>query len=244
MPPTFMSPHLSVPLAMQDRRDFLRTGFWGLAASTGVLSLGADAAPTQPSGTDHDQSPATVVVPDPEPPESFKATEDNILGPYFRSGAPYRAKITPPLEPGETLVVRGRVWSFASKQPLGAARLDVWQANAAGRYDNDDADQPPRPGVFVNRARMVADETGYYEFETIKPGRYQIGDNRWRPAHIHYKVAAPGHKTLVTQLYFDGDPYNTKDEFIKPSLIIKLETVKTRDSAFLLGTFDIVLPKV
>ena len=228
-----------------DRRDFLRSGTWGLAAvGAAGLVLRAGAAPTEESGELGEQSPVTVVVPAAKAPESLKPTEDNILGPYHRKGAPYRAKITPPLEPGDTMVIRGRVWGFDSKRPLAGATLEIWQANAAGRYDNDDPATPPKPGVYVNRARLITDESGYYEYETIKPGRYQIGNGMWRPAHIHYMIAAASYKTLVTQLYFRGDPWNDKDQFIKPSLIIDPQPVKTAGGSFLLGDFDVVLAKV
>lgn len=227
-----------------DRRDFFRSGSLGLAAGLGTLTLAAHAQPTEPSGKADDFLDANVVVvPPPTPPATLRPTEDNILGPYHRRGAPYRGKITPPLEPGEVLVVRGRVWSFDTKQPLAGATLDVWQANAVGRYDNDDPRNPPQKGVFHNRARLVTDETGYYEYETIKPGRYKIGPDKWRPAHIHYLVAATGHKTLVTQLYFEGDPENGRDQFIKPSLIIPLAAIKLPQGQFQLGTFDIVLAR-
>lgn len=230
--------------ASNSRRDFLRSGTWGLAAA-GVagLVLRADAAQTEASGELGEQSPPGATIPPLKPSDGLKPTEPNILGPYHRKGAPYRAKITPPLEPGEVMVIRGRVWGFDTKKPLASAVLDIWQANADGRYDNDDADAPPKPGVYVNRARLVTDESGYYEYETIKPGRYQIGNNQWRPAHIHYLVAADGYKTLVTQLYFKGDAYNDKDQFIRPSLIIDPKSVKVRGGSFLLGDFDVVLAR-
>lgn len=229
-----------------DRRDFFRTGSLGMAAGMGVLTLAADAQPTEPSGkaddfvASNDIEIAPAVPPD---PSKFRPTEDNILGPYHRRGAPFRGKITPPLEPGDELVVRGRVWGFDTKQPLSAATLDIWQANAQGRYDNDDPQNPPKKGVYHNRARLAVDETGYYEYQTIRPGRYQIGEGRWRPSHIHYLVAAPGYKTLITQMYFHGDPENARDQFIKPSLIVTPETVRVRQGTFLLATFDIVLAR-
>lgn len=226
-----------------DRRHFLSLGSIGVAASVGALTLPVFAQPTEASGELGEQSPVFAEIAPPKLPDNFKATEDNILGPYHRKLAPFRAKVTPPLEPGEPLVVRGRVWGVDSRQPLSGAIVDVWQANAAGRYDNDDPDKPPKPGVFVNRARVITDETGYYEYETIKPGRYKIGPQQWRPAHIHYWVSAAGYKPLVTQLYFKGDPYNDKDDFIKPSLIIDPTVVTVRDSGVQLGTFDIVLAK-
>lgn len=239
------------------RRNFLSLGSLGVAAGIGSLLLPESIRATEPSGglgaytpaplanvqVPVGQSSTAVVIDAAKAPERFAATEDNILGPYHRRGAPFRAKITPPLEPGELMVIRGRVWGLDSRRPLAGAVVDVWQANAAGRYDNDDQNAPPKPGVFVNRARLLTDESGYYEYETIKPGRYQIGPNAWRPAHIHYWVAATGYKPLVTQLYFHGDPMNAQDDFIKDSLIIRPQPVKTSNGVYQLGTFDIVLPK-
>ena len=225
-----------------DRRRFVALGSLGLAG-TASLTLPIFAQPTEASGELGEQSPVIAEIFPPKPPATLEPTEDNILGPYHRKSAPYRAKVTPPLEPGEPLVVRGRVWALDTRKPLAGAIIEVWQANAAGRYDNDDREHPPKPGVFVNRARVMTDETGYYEYETIKPGRYMIGPKQWRPAHIHYLVAAAGYKSLVTQLSFKGDPYNASDDFIKPSLIIDPTALKVRGATVQLGTFDIVLAK-
>ena len=232
------------------RRDLLRQASLGLAvAGATSLTLQASALPTEPSGTLPDFGKplppfvqSTVVAqPAPEPPAAWSATEDNILGPYFRKAAPFRAKITPPFEPGMVMVVRGRVWGYESKKPLEGVRLEIWQANTHGRYDNDDPAHPPAPGVFANRARLITDETGYYEFETIHPGRYKNGPEDWRPSHIHYFVHHAGHKELVTQLYFKGDPYNATDAFIKTSLIREAKLEKLNGQTFELVTFDIVL---
>lgn len=237
-----------------DRRSFFRTGSLGLAAAgLGALTLRADAAPTDETEDTHgyrdflisvgEAEAGPLEIPPADAPTKIAATEDNILGPYYRPGAPFRGKLTPPLEAGDVLVVRGRVWGFDTKKPLTTATLDVWQANAAGRYDNDDPNKPPKKNVFLNRVRLRVDETGYYEYESIKPGKYQIGENQWRPPHIHYMVAAPGYKTLVTQLYFSGEAENKVDAFIKPSLIIDLVSMPTKRGAYKLGTFDIVLAK-
>jgi catechol 1,2-dioxygenase len=233
------------------RRDFV-SGLAALGVGGGLV-LDAHALPTATSGTLREYRSLLRAVEEPaadlrgparKAPKAagkLSVTEDNILGPYYRAGAPYRAKVTPPLEPGTVLVISGRVWAHDTKRPLANARLDVWQANSKGRYDNDDPDRPPKKDVFVNRARVVTDELGRYEYETIRPGRYKIDDNLWRPAHIHYAVTAPGYKLLVTQLYFKGDPFNAKDEFIKPSLIIGTKTVKANGGSYEVGTFDIVL---
>lgn len=173
----------------------------------------------------------------------WTATEDNILGPFHREGAPFRGKITPPLEPGDVLLIRGRVWALDTRKPMAGVVLDIWQANQAGRYDNDDPKNPPKPDQFTNRARIITDEQGRYEYETIHPGPYRIGPRTWRPPHIHYLVRAEGYRTLVTQLYFKGDPHQDTDRFIKDALIITLEEQQTEQGAYRSGVFDIVLPK-
>jgi len=133
------------------------------------------------------------------------------------------------------------VWGFDTKKPLANAVLDIWQADADGRYDNDDPKKPPAKGVYVNRARVLTDETGYYEYETIHPGPYQIGENAWRPAHIHYLVRKAGYANLITQLYFKGDRHNAKDEFIKESLVIALQPLRVGANTIESGVFDVVL---
>jgi protocatechuate 3,4-dioxygenase beta subunit len=168
-------------------------------------------------------------------------TEDDVIGPYYRRHAPFRAKISPPMAPGDVLVISGRVWSFRSKGPIRDCLLDVWQANADGHYDNDDPAHPPKPHTFVNRARLHSDETGYYELETIYPGPYRMDANTWRSPHVHFIVRAIGFKTLVTQLFFEGAPYLDTDPFVKRSLIIPLHDVAAGTGKFRRGKFDIIL---
>jgi protocatechuate 3,4-dioxygenase beta subunit len=175
------------------------------------------------------------------PAAGVRATEDNILGPYHRANAPFRGKITPPLEPGTVLVVRGRVYGQDTRRPLPSTLIDVWQANAQGSYDNDDPQRPPAANLFVNRARLITDENGYYEYETIHPGAYRIGPNAWRPPHIHYWVRKPNYRELITQLYFRGDPHQRDDQFIRDSLIIDLREIRIQHGTYKVGVFDIVL---
>jgi catechol 1,2-dioxygenase len=228
------------------RRELFRGGL--ATAGAAALTLRADALPTLPSGTLKHYPEFQVLADAPLPfvvpgalPDGVKPTEDNILGPYYREGAPFRAKVTPPLARGTPLVIRGRVWGFDTKKPLVSAMLDIWQADADGRYDNDDPNKPPAKGVYVNRVRILTDETGYYEFETIHPGPYKTGPDAWRPSHIHYLVRRAGYTNLITQLYFKGDRFNAKDEFIKPSLVIPLESGKVNGIAIETGVFDVVL---
>jgi protocatechuate 3,4-dioxygenase beta subunit len=236
------------------RRDFLHLG---LGATAGGLLLPAAAQITEASGglgsyasflEQEEKQAAAGKTPGqapqgPQPPQgnAWRLTEDNILGPYHRANAPFRAKITPPLEAGTVLLISGRVWGFDTRRPLENVVVDIWQANAEGRYDNDDPQRPPAANVFVNRSRLITDATGYYEYETIHPGAYRIGANAWRPPHIHYMIRHPQYRQLVTQLYFRGDPHQATDDFIRQSLIIDLAEQRTARGTYKRGTFDIIL---
>ncbi|HEY8667949.1 MAG TPA: twin-arginine translocation signal domain-containing protein, partial [Tepidisphaeraceae bacterium] len=115
------------------RRRFLRRSTLSLAAvGAGALLLKSGVGPTEAADgthgyTDHfTDEPAPTA---PAVPEKFSLTEDNILGPFHRKGAPYRAKITPPLEPGKVLLISGRVWGHDTRKPLAGATIEIWQAN-------------------------------------------------------------------------------------------------------------------
>jgi protocatechuate 3,4-dioxygenase, beta subunit len=110
---------------------------------------------------------------------------------------------------GERLIVSGRVFDTEGK-PLRGTLVEIWQANAAGRYlhkwDRWPAELDPN---FSGAGRCVTDEHGRYEFTTIKPGPYPWGNhhNAWRPAHIHFSLLGRAFaQRLVTQMYFPGDP--------------------------------------
>jgi protocatechuate 3,4-dioxygenase, beta subunit len=115
-----------------------------------------------------------------------------------------------PGEPlGERIVVSGRV-TDADGRPLRRTLVEVWQANAAGRYHhvNDQHPAPLDPN-FTGAGRCLTDDDGTYRFVTIKPGAYpwQNHPNAWRPAHIHFSLFGRAFTDrLVTQMYFPGDP--------------------------------------
>lgn len=165
-----------------------------------------------------------------------EATASNVEGPFYRPDAPL---VGPPVtlcgddEPGEVLFVSGQVRS-AGGEPLPGALLDVWQTNENGLYEHEDPSQP----AWNLRRRFHAGDGGRYEFRTVAPAAYQIphsgpvgrfleavGRHPWRPAHLHLKLSAPGHRPLTTMLYLDGDPWLDDDTIfsVKPSLIVALE---------------------
>lgn len=168
-------------------------------------------------------------------------TEDDVIGPYYRHRAPFRAKVSPPMAAGAALFITGRVWSLSNRRPVGGCLLDVWQADVAGHYDNDNPLHPPGTGRFTNRARFNCDEEGCYELETVYPGPYRMDATTWRSPHLHFLVRALRFRTLVTQLFFNGAPYLDTDPFVKRSLIIPLREMTAEAGTYLHGTFDIVL---
>jgi protocatechuate 3,4-dioxygenase, beta subunit len=110
---------------------------------------------------------------------------------------------------GERMIIAGRVLD-ENARPIPETLVEIWQANAAGRYAHD-ADQHPAPldPHFCGVGRVVTDRDGAYRFMTIKPGAYPYPNhyNAWRPQHIHFSLFGPCFATrLVTQMYFPGDP--------------------------------------
>jgi len=179
-----------------------------------------------------------------EPGFAEPPTEPDVLGPYFRPSAPFRAKVTPPNEPGITLLILGRIWGYDTRRPLQGAVVDIWQADSDGHYDNEDPKNPPPANSFKNRVRLVTDEKGGLEYETVHPGAYKMDTTTWRSPHIHYRVRHAGYRTLVTQLFFRGDPYEDTDPFFKQSLAISLAPAQSYGKLFERGVFDIVLAHV
>ncbi|MGH8670382.1 MAG: protocatechuate 3,4-dioxygenase subunit beta [Burkholderiales bacterium] len=153
---------------------------------------------------------------------------------------------------GERIVVSGRVLDENGK-PLPGVLVEIWQANAAGRYNHrvDQHDAPLDPN-FTGAGRLLTDAAGRYRFMTIRPGEYPWRNhyNAWRPAHIHFSLFGPAIVSrLVTQMYFPGDPlleYDpmfmcVADEKARNRLISTLDWETTMPEYALGYRFDIVL---
>jgi protocatechuate 3,4-dioxygenase beta subunit len=115
---------------------------------------------------------------------------------------------------GQRIVVSGRIVDDRGR-PLRRTLVEVWQANAAGRYAHE-VDRHPAPldPNFTGYGRRLTDDDGRYEFVTVKPGAYpwQNHPNAWRPAHIHFSIFGRAFtQRLVTQMYFPGDPLFADD---------------------------------
>jgi protocatechuate 3,4-dioxygenase beta subunit len=163
---------------------------------------------------------------------ALQRTPGQVLGPFFPLGElPQSADLTTlpgrsGRAEGQVLNVMGRVLNL-SGEPVRNAKIEVWQANAHGRYSHpSDTNPAPLDPNFEGVALLTTDQDGRYRFKTIKPGAYPAGPNRFRPAHIHFQVTGRQDR-LVTQMYFENDPYNDTDPPLnsaaaKDLLIVKL----------------------
>ncbi|MPY94697.1 MAG: 6-chlorohydroxyquinol-1,2-dioxygenase [Acidimicrobiia bacterium] len=175
------------------------------------------------------------------------ATEPTVLGPFHVPGAPRRANGSSIVDSelgGEPLLVHGAVRTLRG-EPIGGATLDVWQTAPNGLYDvQDEANQAPMNlrGVFSTT------DDGRYDFRTVRPVDYQVpkdgpvgrllaaaGREAWRPAHVHFVVAAPGYKTLTTHAFDAGSAHLDSDAVfgVRSSLVVDMGGGE--------ATFDVVL---
>jgi protocatechuate 3,4-dioxygenase beta subunit len=150
------------------------------------------------------------------------------------------------------MIVHGRVTDISGR-PVAGTLLELWQANAAGRYIHK-LDQHPAPldPNFTGAGRCLTDADGNYRFVTIKPGPYpwRNHDNAWRPAHLHFSLFGRAFtQRLVTQMYFPGDPlfyqdpiFNSiRDERVRKRLIAAYDHRATTAEWATGYRFDIVL---
>lgn len=169
---------------------------------------------------------------------AMKPTAPEVLGPFFKKGAPNQKNMHVAGEPGFPLRISGKIVNTRG-EAIPGARVDVWHADYKGIYDVHG---------FRYRSKLAIDSGTEYAVDTIMPGHYPD-----RPAqHVHYLITAPGCKPLVTQLYFatdpffEGDPdknYNkrgvvTNRECVRPVTLLD-ENTSPRSTV----TFDLILEK-
>jgi protocatechuate 3,4-dioxygenase beta subunit len=152
---------------------------------------------------------------------------------------------------GERIIVSGTVRD-ADGRPARHSLVEIWQANASGRYRHqiDDHDLALDPN-FSGFGRVLTDDEGRYRFITVKPGPYPWAnhDNAWRPAHIHFSVfGSEFPQRLVTQMYFEGDPlffqdpiFNSIPRDARPLVIAGVDLANAKPGWALAYRFDIVL---
>ena len=172
------------------------------------------------------------------PQAARKATPGDVLGPFYKKGAPSQATLRAAGDAGIPLRITGKVLNTAGAKVPGA-RINIWHADHDGIYDLQG---------YRFRSTLAIEDADNYSVDTIMPGHYDD-----RPAqHVHYLITAPGHKSLITQAYFatdsffDGDPDKNmrKRNIVSSRELIRPVTLFEKPGAAHASiTFDIILAK-
>ena len=181
-------------------------------------------------------------------------TPSQTVGPFLHLGLLTELTGTKLVEPGDprAVTIRGRLLDGAG-EPVPDGMIEIWQANAAGRYVHK-VDQHPAPldPNFTGAGRCLTDGDGHYRFITVKPGAYPWGNhhNAWRPAHIHFSVFGRAFaQRLVTQMYFPGDPLFGQDPIYQSAgadagrLVAEFDLERTKPEWALAYRWDVVLAR-
>ncbi|MCM3733829.1 catechol 1,2-dioxygenase [Fictibacillus nanhaiensis] len=182
----------------------------------------------------------------------YPGTEPSLLGPYHIENTPMLEEpyvLTQRAdEKGDVLYFKGTVRSVDGK-PLANTLVDMWQADADGEYSHYADDIPE----YNLRGRFYTDENGQFEVKTIVPAPYKIPTNGptgefldyidhhpYRPAHLHIQFKQEGYENLITQVFFEGDPWIETDvaEGVRSTLITKLEHHEDTNGSYKTASLD------
>jgi len=164
-------------------------------------------------------------------------TTTDILGPFYRPGAPVRVNINPPNFSGEKLHLFGTIYKEDQKTPLKNCLVEIWQCDRNQVYDNTSDE-------YLYRGVQKTGVDGKYHFITTQPVAYPAAPNSdvYRPAHIHLRISGVGQQDLITQIYFKGDPNIDKDPCASSPLAVnRIITVTKNGLNERQVTFDIIL---
>ncbi len=162
-------------------------------------------------------------------------TTTDILGPFYRPGSPVRNNLVIEGAPGVLVELKGVVKHKDCVSPYKGAKIELWHCSADEVYDNDSQE-------FRYRGTTHCDENGNYYFTTQMPVPYDAGGGNYRPAHFHLLVSAPGYQSLVTQVYFTGDPYLANDaSSSSPTAKARILPVESDANGKKTVTFDVIM---
>jgi protocatechuate 3,4-dioxygenase beta subunit len=187
--------------------------------------------------------------------QATPGTPGQILGPFYPMTRTMNETGDLTRVPGKTGRAEGQILNVmgtvrnGTGEPVGGLKIEVWQANALGRYAHpSDRNPAPLDPNFEGFGAITTDDQGRYRFLTIKPAAYPVmGTDMIRPAHIHFDVMGR-YDRIVTQMYFEGDAYNEKDRFLqsvaRPDRLIAKSGPTPADSGpgSQVAVFDILLP--
>lgn len=167
-------------------------------------------------------------------------TTTDILGPFYRPGAPMRSNIIPNSSTGTPMNLHGTVFNESGNIPLKGALVEIWQCDEKEHYDNASDD-------YLFRGAVKTGNKGQYSFKTIVPVPYKANpsdDSSWRPAHIHMRVSVPEQQDLITQIYFKGDQYIDNDTWASsPGAVNRVLPIVKNDQGNHSVVFDIIMNK-
>ncbi len=167
-------------------------------------------------------------------------TTTDILGPYYRPGAPLRTNINPEGFSGVPLHLSGTIYRDDSKTIFKDCLVEVWQCNHNGEYDNLSDD-------YVYRGATRTGDDGSYHFISTYPMAYKVdpANNLYRPSHIHMRIeGGNGERDLITQIYFKGDPHlETDPSSASPTAINRILDTSKNSNGEVVVAFDVVMAK-
>lgn len=172
--------------------------------------------------------------------EGDRPTTTDILGPFYRPGAPLRTNLRLPGSNGTPIVLKGKIFKEDAKTPINNALVEIWHCDENEMYDNTSDKYNYRGGQRTKK-------DGTYEFKTILPVPYKaVPDNEatWRPAHIHMRVSVPDQQDLITQIYFKGGKYVGTDRWASdPQAVNRILTMSKNTSGEGQIIFNVVMSK-
>ena len=172
--------------------------------------------------------------------EGNTPTTTDILGPFYRPGAPLRSNLVLPYAKGTPIVLKGSIFKENGKTPVNNALVEIWHCDENEVYDNASDEYKYRGGQ-----KTKAD--GKYEFKSILPVPYKAdptNESSWRPAHIHMRVSVPNQQDLITQIYFKGGKYVETDKWASsPQAVNRVLTITKNKAGVSEIVFNVIMAK-
>ena len=172
--------------------------------------------------------------------EGDTPTTTDILGPFYRPGAPLRNNLRLPGTNGAPIVLKGIIFKEDGKTPVSSAFVEIWHCDEHEVYDNASDD-------YNYRGAQKTKADGKYVFKSILPVPYKADPNNeasWRPAHIHMRVSVPGQQDLITQIYFKGGKYVETDTWASaPQAVNRILNVTKNTSGESEVVFNVTMLK-
>ena len=172
--------------------------------------------------------------------EGDTATTTDILGPFYRPGAPIRTNLRHSNSSGEPIILKGKIYKEDGKTSVPNALVEIWHCDENQVYDNTSDEYNYRGGQKAN-------SNGEYEFKSILPVPYKADPNNdasWRPAHIHMRISVPNQQDLITQIYFKDGKYVDTDRWSSdPKALNRVLPISSNSSGESEIIFNVIMNK-